>query len=163
MKSCKLPFSQVVKRRIYLLWAVLALLLAFMVLVGEKGLIDSRYTTGLSQLSYKALYLGGRETGQALSALEDLDGLLFTGSAGTGYQLHRQLAGQPEKILALDERTQWVHEKSGGPIMDIFLLCLAAAACALSFVDISAFNTAVSILFFAVLLKIAAYFYYKNK
>ncbi len=47
--------------------------------------------------------------------------------------------------------------------MDIFLLCLAAAVCALSFVDISAFNTAVSILFFAVLLKIAAYFYYKNK
>ena len=47
--------------------------------------------------------------------------------------------------------------------MDIFLLCLAAAACALSFVDISAFNTAVSILLFAVLLKIAAYFYYKNK
>ena len=40
---------------------------------------------------------------------------------------------------------------------------MAAAACALSFVDISAFNTAVSILFFAVLLKIAAYFYYKNK
>lgn len=39
--------------------AVLALLLAFMVLVGEKGLIDSRSTTGLSQLSYKALYFGG--------------------------------------------------------------------------------------------------------
>ena len=50
MKSCKLPFSQIVKRRIYLLWAVLALLLAFMVLVGEKGLIDSRYTTGLSHM-----------------------------------------------------------------------------------------------------------------
>ncbi len=45
---------------------------------------------------------GGRETGQALSALEDLDGLLFTGSANTGYQLHRQLSGQPEKILALE-------------------------------------------------------------
>lgn len=59
MKSCKLPFSQVVKRRISLLWAVLALLLAFMVQVGEKGLIDSRSTTGLSQLSYKALYFGG--------------------------------------------------------------------------------------------------------
>lgn len=59
MKSCKLPFSQVVKRRISLLWAVLALLLTFMVQVGEKGLIDSRSTTGLSQLSYKALYFGG--------------------------------------------------------------------------------------------------------
>ncbi|ASG54978.1 MAG TPA: succinylglutamate-semialdehyde dehydrogenase [Salmonella bongori] len=48
------------------------------------------------------LVQGGRETGQALSQLDDLDGLLFTGSAGTGYQLHRQLAGQPEKILALE-------------------------------------------------------------
>ena len=44
----------------------------------------------------------GGETGQALSALEDPDGLLFTGSANTGYQLHRQLSGQPEKILALE-------------------------------------------------------------
>lgn len=48
------------------------------------------------------LVQGGRETGQALSALPGLDGLLFTGSANTGYQLHRQLAGQPEKILALE-------------------------------------------------------------
>lgn len=48
------------------------------------------------------LLQGGRETGQALSALPGLDGLLFTGSASTGYQLHRQLAGQPEKILALE-------------------------------------------------------------
>lgn len=48
------------------------------------------------------LLQGGRETGQALSALDAIDGLLFTGSASTGYQLHRQLAGQPEKILALE-------------------------------------------------------------
>ena len=43
------------------------------------------------------LVQGGRETGEALAASADIDGLLFTGSAGTGYHLHRQLAGQPEK------------------------------------------------------------------
>lgn len=48
------------------------------------------------------LVQGGRDTGQALAAEPGIDGLLFTGSAGTGYQLHRQLAGQPEKILALE-------------------------------------------------------------
>ncbi|POT57613.1 succinylglutamate-semialdehyde dehydrogenase [Citrobacter amalonaticus] len=48
------------------------------------------------------LVQGGRETGQSLSAQESLDGLLFTGSANTGYQIHRQLSGQPEKILALE-------------------------------------------------------------
>lgn len=48
------------------------------------------------------LLQGGRETGQALSELAEIDGLLFTGSSATGYQLHRQLGGQPEKILALE-------------------------------------------------------------
>lgn len=48
------------------------------------------------------LVQGARDTGQALAASPDIDGLLFTGSAHTGYQLHRQLAGQPEKILALE-------------------------------------------------------------
>lgn len=48
------------------------------------------------------LVQGGRETGQALAAEQEIDGLLFTGSAHTGYQLHRQFAGQPEKMLALE-------------------------------------------------------------
>ncbi len=45
---------------------------------------------------------GGRETGQALAQHPGIDGLLFTGSAATGFALHRQFAGQPEKILALE-------------------------------------------------------------
>jgi len=48
------------------------------------------------------LVQGGRETGQALAADSQVNGILFTGSAATGYQLHRQLAGQPEKMLALE-------------------------------------------------------------
>ncbi|MFC3395353.1 succinylglutamate-semialdehyde dehydrogenase [Brenneria rubrifaciens] len=48
------------------------------------------------------LLQGGRATGEALAVNPQTDGLLFTGSAGTGYQLHRQLAGQPEKIIALE-------------------------------------------------------------
>ncbi|MDD0786686.1 aldehyde dehydrogenase family protein, partial [Streptococcus pneumoniae] len=43
-----------------------------------------------------ALLQGARATGQALAAETQIDGVLFTGSAGTGYQLHRQFAGQPE-------------------------------------------------------------------
>ncbi|WHP33235.1 succinylglutamate-semialdehyde dehydrogenase [Trabulsiella odontotermitis] len=48
------------------------------------------------------LVQGGRETGEALSAQEGIDGVLFTGSSATGFHLHRQLAGQPQKILALE-------------------------------------------------------------
>ncbi|KQN61835.1 MULTISPECIES: succinylglutamate-semialdehyde dehydrogenase [unclassified Erwinia] len=48
------------------------------------------------------LVQGGRDTGQALAQDAQIDGVLFTGSAATGYQLHRQFAGQPEKMLALE-------------------------------------------------------------
>ncbi|MFU0923278.1 succinylglutamate-semialdehyde dehydrogenase [Kluyvera sichuanensis] len=48
------------------------------------------------------LLQGGRETGEALSGQSGLDGVLFTGSSATGFHLHRQLAGQPQKMLALE-------------------------------------------------------------
>jgi len=45
---------------------------------------------------------GARDTGAALAADDRLDGVLFTGSYQTGVMLHRQLAGKPEKMLALE-------------------------------------------------------------
>ena len=48
------------------------------------------------------LIQGGRAVGEALAAQPDIDGVLFTGSSATGFALHRQLAGQPQKILALE-------------------------------------------------------------
>ncbi|WP_459205089.1 succinylglutamate-semialdehyde dehydrogenase [Pseudomonas sp. MLB6B] len=48
------------------------------------------------------LLQGARDTGVALAANEGIDGLLFTGSSGTGAALHQQFAGRPEKILALE-------------------------------------------------------------
>lgn len=48
------------------------------------------------------LVQGAKETGIALAESKGIDGLLFTGSANTGHILHRQFAGQPEKMLALE-------------------------------------------------------------
>ncbi len=45
---------------------------------------------------------GAKETGIALAESKGIDGLLFTGSANTGHQLHQQFAGQPHKMLALE-------------------------------------------------------------
>jgi succinylglutamic semialdehyde dehydrogenase len=45
---------------------------------------------------------GARDTGVALAANPQLDGILFTGSCQTGVALHRQFAGQPGKMLALE-------------------------------------------------------------
>lgn len=44
---------------------------------------------------------GGRETGGALID-NDINGLLFTGSAATGVFFHKHFAGRPEVILALE-------------------------------------------------------------
>ncbi|GAA0469256.1 MULTISPECIES: succinylglutamate-semialdehyde dehydrogenase [Tatumella] len=48
------------------------------------------------------LVQGGRETGQALLTDPAVNGVLFTGSAATGYHIHRQFAGRPEIMLALE-------------------------------------------------------------
>ncbi len=48
------------------------------------------------------LVQGARETGEALAQSKGIDGLLFTGSANTGHILHRQFAGEPGKMLALE-------------------------------------------------------------
>lgn len=55
-------------------------------------------------LPYGVLNLvnGARDTGAALAANPILDGILFTGSYQTGAILHRQFAGQPGKMLALE-------------------------------------------------------------
>ncbi len=45
---------------------------------------------------------GAKETGIALAGHDQIDGLFFTGSSGTGHILHQQFGGRPDKILALE-------------------------------------------------------------
>ncbi|EMP56941.1 succinylglutamic semialdehyde dehydrogenase [Marinobacter santoriniensis NKSG1] len=48
------------------------------------------------------LVQGEKETGIVLANHPGLDGLFFTGSSNTGHILHKQFAGNPGKILALE-------------------------------------------------------------
>lgn len=48
------------------------------------------------------LVQGGRTTGEAILQNDEIDGLLFTGSATTGYLFSEKLAKTPHKILALE-------------------------------------------------------------
>lgn len=45
---------------------------------------------------------GGRDTGAAVLGHDQLDGVLFTGSANTGAYIHKLFGGRPEIILALE-------------------------------------------------------------
>ena len=68
--------------------------------VGEY-LVDAFEKAGLPA-GVVNLLQGGPEEGKALTANEDIDGVLFTGSAQTGIALNRQFAGRPDKLLALE-------------------------------------------------------------
>ena len=48
------------------------------------------------------LVQGAKDTGIALAGHPDINGLFFTGSSATGHLLHKQFAGAPGKILALE-------------------------------------------------------------
>lgn len=48
------------------------------------------------------LVQGARETGEALVSHPGIDGILFTGGVKAGHAIHKQFAGEPGKILALE-------------------------------------------------------------
>ena len=45
---------------------------------------------------------GAGDAGRAVASHPDIDGLLFTGSAATGFAIHKAFTGAPQKILALE-------------------------------------------------------------
>lgn len=64
-------------------------------------LVDAFSAVGIPEGVVNILQ-GGPETGKKLTANDDIDGVLFTGSAQTGVALNRQFASRPDKILALE-------------------------------------------------------------
>ncbi|MGV6800569.1 MAG: succinylglutamate-semialdehyde dehydrogenase [bacterium] len=48
------------------------------------------------------LVQGGRDIGEALVANHDVRGILFTGGVQAGTAIHKAMAGQPDRILALE-------------------------------------------------------------
>ncbi|QTD57682.1 succinylglutamate-semialdehyde dehydrogenase [Parasphingorhabdus cellanae] len=64
-------------------------------------LVDAFSKSGLPDGVVNILQ-GGPDVGKALTANDDIDGVLFTGSAQTGVALNRQFASRPDKILALE-------------------------------------------------------------
>lgn len=73
------------------------------------------------------LVQGGAETGRALAAAEEIDGILFTGSYAVGRALGEAVLDQPHKILALE-----MGGKNAIAVLEDAELDLAVAETALS-------------------------------
>ncbi|WP_225204767.1 succinylglutamate-semialdehyde dehydrogenase [Novosphingobium huizhouense] len=59
------------------------------------------HRAGISAAVVQVL-IGGPAQGQALAQHDDVDGVLFTGSAHVGIAINRRLAGNPGKVVALE-------------------------------------------------------------
>ncbi len=64
-------------------------------------LVECYHAAGIPEDLVRVV-IGGPAEGKQLAGNEDIDGLLFTGSAHTGLILNRQYADMPNKILALE-------------------------------------------------------------
>jgi len=64
-------------------------------------LVNCMHEAGIPEGAVQVL-IGGPEEGKALVAHDDIDGVLFTGSARAGIAINRKLASNPGKIVALE-------------------------------------------------------------
>ena len=146
MKTCKhLTYTRKIQWRIRALWLLLTGMLVYMVLIAELGGGDSRMMTPLADKFSRIVFFGGL--------------CYVIGRICKNKQLlrSRQLLQQQMKT-ELDERNQYLHDKSGGIVADILLAILLFVTLTASMFDMAAFYTAFSVLAAAILLKAAARF-----
>lgn len=104
-------YVQRVRWRIRGLWLVVLGMLIYMVVVGETSGGDSRTMTQLAQTVSRLIFFGG---------------LIYI-----LVQIHRykKLLSSPallrgQRMLEQDERRMWLHDKSGGIVVDLLLVVL---------------------------------------
>lgn len=129
----KMPFAAKIQWRIRLLWLLLAGMLAYIVVIGELGGGDSRIMTPLAD---------------AFSKL-----VLFGGMIWIGIRIHRN-----KKLLENtfrmkqkqqdenDERNRYLHQISGGMVVDIMLTILVFVTLTASLFDMQVFYVCFGIL-----------------
>ena len=150
MRNCKrMPYAQIIRWRIRVSYALLALMLAYMVLVAEMGGGDSRRMTDLASAVSRLLFFGG--FGVVVSRIVHNKRLLRDRARLREQQMREQ-----------DERNQYLHDKSGGAVLDILLLCIWFVTVTCALFDNAAFEASFAILVTALVLKGAAYFAYSR-
>ena len=151
MRNCKkLSYPDKIKWRIRILWMVLAAMLVYMVTVAELGGGDSRIMTGLAKQFSSFVFFGG---------------LIYVAYRIVRNKklLKNRMLLKEQLRMEQDERNQYLHDKSGGIIVDILLLSLLFITVTAALFNMAAFYTAITILGLTVVLKAAAYFFFSRR
>ena len=143
-------YTDRIRWRIRGLWCTLIAMLVYMVVIAELGGGDSRIMTDLADGVSRLILFGGMA-------------FVIWRIAFNKKLLRMRLARREQMLKEQDERNRRLHEKSGGTVLDLLLLCMLFATLTASLFDMAAFHTALSLLAAAVLLKAAAYFYYSKR
>ena len=150
MRNCKrMPYVQIIRWRIRVSYALLALMLAYMVLVAEMGGGDSRRMTDLASAVSRLLFFGGF-------------GVVVSRIAHNKRLLRDRARLREQQMREQDERNQYLHDKSGGAVLDILLLFLLFATVTTALYNMTAFYVSIVILAVTLFLKITAYVFYSS-
>lgn len=150
MKNSKgRTFSDKIKVRIRLLWAVLILMLVYMIVTAEMGFGDSRIMNDLAESVSTIIFFGG---------LIYVIVLIIRNKRLLNNR--NLLISQSKKET--DERQQFLHDKSGGIVIDILLLFLLFTTCTAALINMPAFYISFTILSVAIILKIGSYTIYSK-
>ena len=150
MRNCKaMDYETKIKWRIRILYLLLIAMLVYMVTVVELGCGDSRIMTDLASQFSRIVFFGGMI--YVITRIVHNKKLL-------GNRLLRKEQMQEET----DERNRYLHDKSGGIVLDILLACLLFITLTASLFDMTAFYMSLAILAIAVVLKAGAYLCYSR-
>ncbi len=142
-KHQRMSYVQTLRWRVWALWAQLAVMVAYLVLVTELEALGILLVTDAADLFSRVL---------PLAAIVYFLVRIFLDKRQLRAQVSRlEQHREPE----LDSRV--LHDKSGGVVMDIVLFGLLLASLITALVSLSAFCTAFFLLLFALLVKLAAY------
>lgn len=139
----RMSYVQTLRWRVWALWAELAMVVVYLVLVTELETLGLLQIVDVADLVSRAL---------PLAAIVYLLVRIFLDKRQLRAQVNRLEQHQEPEL-----RARFLHEKSGGVVMDIVLFGLLLAALIATLVNLTAFYTVFFLLLFALLVKLIAY------
>ena len=150
MKNYKTQnYSEKIRWRIRISWMILILMIIYMIVVAELGGGDSRIVTDLADMVGDIIFFGG--------IIYVISRIIHNRKL-----LKNRMLLKEQHLSEQDERNQYLHDKSGGTVMDIMMLIVLLVTVTASLFNMAAFYTALTILIAAVLLKTGSYLFYSR-
>ena len=148
MKSYKTKsFKDKIKLRILALRLTIFFMILYMFIIGELGFGDSRKMTDFADTISKIILFGGMI-------------YVFFRISYNKKLLKDKLLRLDEEIKETDERKKFLHDKSGGVVLDILLLILLFITCTTAFINMITFYISFAILMITIILKATSYYVY---